>query len=135
MARPAQNPDTVIPLQFRIDISGFTGPNYEVRLVRGRLRYQSERAGSSEMCAPTEEHWQQFWATVQKCDLWNWAPRYDDFDICDGTQWGVEITLGERRLRSCGSNAYPGGEGMGYSKPFRLLLRAVRQLIGGRSFG
>ncbi|MDF0667030.1 MAG: hypothetical protein P0119_13275, partial [Nitrospira sp.] len=112
---------------------GFMGPTDEVRLVRGRLRYQSEHCGSPKMFSPTEEEWQQFWVAAQLCNLWNWASRYDDTDICDGTQWEVVITLGERNLRSYGSNAYPGGKGTGYSEPFTLLLRAVRKLVGGES--
>jgi hypothetical protein len=87
------------------------------------------------MLSPTAKEWGQFWATVQRCDLWNWGPRYDDPDICDGTQWKVEIQLGGRAITSFGSNSYPGSEGTGYSEAFRLLLQAVRELIGGRSFG
>jgi hypothetical protein len=57
----------------------------------------------------------------------------------------LEMTLGARRrvilsdrsMAGSWSKMLPasGGEGMGYSKPFRLLLRAVREVIGGRSFG
>jgi hypothetical protein len=135
MSPHAEKGSAVVPRRFRISIGGFGGPHYEVRLVNGRLRYQADFSTLPEKISPTAKEWETFWATVQRCDLWNWALHYDDSDICDGTQWEIEVTLGERRLRSSGSNAYPGGEGTGYSKCFRLLLRAVRKLVGGRSFG
>lgn len=136
MMKPrSQTRPTVVPKQFRVSVGGFGGPNYELRLMNGRLRYQADFSSLPEKISPTAKEWETFWATVQRCDLWNWEARYDDFDICDGTQWAIEVMLGDRHLRSSGSNAYPGGEGTGYSKPFRLLLRAVRKLIGGRGFG
>jgi hypothetical protein len=125
----------VVPTRFQISIGGFGGPCYEVRVVNGQLGYQAKFSHPPVTISPTTEEWEQFWATVQRCDLWNWAPLYDDPDVCDGTQWEIDIQLGERSLRSFGSNSYPSDEGTGYSKPFRLLLRAVRKLIGGRSFG
>lgn len=135
MSPHSEKHDGVVPSRFLITIGGFTGSNYEVRLVRGRLRYQSERGGPSKMVSPTEEDWQQFWAAVQRCDLWNWEARYDNPGILDGTQWKVVITLGSRRLQSFGSNAYPGGDEGGGSKPFQRLLQAVRKLVGGNPCG
>lgn len=124
-----------VPTTFRISIGGFGGPNYEVRFVNGRLRYQANFSPTPVMISPTAEEWTQFWDRVEQCDLWHWAPRYDDPDILDGTQWELDIQLGRRRVTSFGSNAYPGGEGVGRSEPFQLFLRAVRKLIGGRRFG
>lgn len=106
-----------------------------MRLVNGQLQYRTDRAECPEILSPTAEDWERFWSAAEACDLWNWTRRYDDPDILDGTQWQVEITLGSRRLKSSGSNAYPGGEGDGSSKLFTSLLRAVRKLVGGREFG
>ncbi len=135
MSRYTQKRSAVVPTRFRISIGGFGGPRYEVRLVNGRLQYRTDVTNLPEMLSPAAKEWERFWAAAERCDLWNWAPRYDDPDICDGTQWEVEVMLGARRLRSSGSNAYPGGVGTGYSKAFKLLTQAVRKLLGGRSFG
>lgn len=135
MSRNSQQRSVVVPTRFRISIGGFGGPRYEVRLVNGHLQYRTEAINVSELLSPTEKEWERFWAAAERCDLWNWAPRYDHRDICDGTQWEVEVVLETRSLRSSGSNAYPGGDGTGYSKAFRLLLQAVRKLLGGRRFG
>jgi hypothetical protein len=103
--------------------------------VNGRLHYKDNRAEAPEILSPTAEDWERFWIATEACDLWNWTPSYHDSDILDGTQWEVEITLGRRRLKSSGSNAYPGGNSDGRSDSFMRFLRAVRKLLGGRQFG
>jgi hypothetical protein len=102
---------------------------------RGKLVY---RAGFSDVgvkICPTEEQWVRFWETVNKCNLWNWESRYDNHEVLDGVQWRVTIQLGTYAIDSFGSNSYPGSTGMSYSKPFRMFLWAVQELIGGKEFG
>jgi hypothetical protein len=73
-------------------------------------------------------------AGIDTCDLWNWEIRYDNKDICDGTQWHIDIQMGTRAITSYGSNAYPGESVDDYSPAFRLFVQAMRKLLDGRSF-
>jgi hypothetical protein len=90
---------------------------------------------SSIQIYPTENEWIDFWSTAERCGLWNWKSYYNDPGVLDGIQWEVQIGIGTRSVTSFGSNSYPGGTGMAYSKSFSLFLRAIRKLVGGRKFG
>ena len=135
MRRKSQVRSSVEPKRFHVFIGGFGRRSYDVRLAGGRLHYQDNSAVVSEILSPTAEDWARFWRATEACDLWNWATSYHDPDILDGTQWEVEITLGRRRLKASGSNAYPAGNSDGGSDSFMLFLQAVRKLLGGRAFG
>jgi hypothetical protein len=127
--------DGFLPKRFKVLIQGFGGPYYEVHFINNRLLYRARYSDLPVKICPTEDQWVRFSETVNKCHLWNWESCYYNSEVLDGIQWRVEIEIGTRTIKSFGSNSYPGGKGMGYSKSFRLFLGAIRELIGGMSFG
>jgi hypothetical protein len=137
MSRKSQARSASEPARFHIFVGGFARASYDLRLVNGRLEYRANDSERPEILLPTSQAWERFWRAADGCDLWNWTKSYDNRDMLDGTQWKVEITLGSRRIKSGGSNAYPGEErdGGSYPEPFMRLLQAVQELVGGRAFG
>ncbi|MFT9495884.1 hypothetical protein [Anaerosolibacter sp.] len=52
----------------------------------------------------------------------DWKAKYLDMDICDGTQWSVEIITSEKTIKKYGSNQFPKGWG--------LFCRGIRRISG-----
>ncbi len=77
-----------------------------------------------------DEDWAGLWRRLEKsgCDLWNWRKSYFDPEIMDGTQWELKIRKGGRKLKSHGSNAFPGGDEEG--NEFDLFLGELQSLLG-----
>ncbi len=116
--------------RFEAGIGGYPGPSYQVMLEDGRLHYRVWRAdgpATETVVDPTPEAWGAFLRAVEEAGLWSWAPRYASPGlIMDGTHWSIELEVGERRVVSSGSNAYPPG--------FEQVTRAVSALLGGLRF-
>ncbi len=116
-----------IPARLIITIGGFGAPQHEVRWRRQRLQFSIDTAhGTIE---PSPEAWKTFWAALDQIGVWGWGPRYDNPEICDGTQWEIDICDGVRSIRCFGSNQYPGGPDRDRAKPFQEFLAAVSALI------
>lgn len=109
------------PTRFVATIGGFGGPHYEVRWFRHKLRYRTDESQASVV--PSVSDWETFWAALGKIGVWSWQASYDDPEICDGTQWEIEIDLGDgsHRVRCTGSNRYP--------RSFQQFLEAVGALV------
>lgn len=56
---------------------------------------------------PAKEQWIEFWKKIDEIGIWNWNEDYDTADFLDGIEWRIKIVLGDRKIESCGSNAYP----------------------------
>jgi hypothetical protein len=56
---------------------------------------------------PNLEKWSEFLFKVDKLHVWNWEPSYHQMDMCDGSQWELQMTIGNRNLKSYGSNKLP----------------------------
>jgi hypothetical protein len=111
-------------------IGGFPHGHEEVRWRRGRLWYRpSEYVENHVSVVPTVQDWEAFWSAIDRIGVWQWQPRYDDPDILDGTQWTLELMNGPRRVKSFGSNSYPGGTDRGHAQPFEQLLDAIGALV------
>jgi hypothetical protein len=65
--------------------------------------------------------------------VWSWQRHYDDLDVLDGTQWGLDLNDGVNNVQCSGSNAYPGGNDLEHARPFQEFLAAMSALIRGRS--
>lgn len=136
---PAAAPDVLA-----MSIGGYPGPWYAVEWRDGRLEYDAAeyaQAGFGERTEltsrryvrPTGRQWTRFWNALDKLDVWNWDRDYVPPGlVLDGTNWSVDIELRGRRLRSGGSNAYPGSRNTEPSKEFRAFLRSIRTLLGSK---
>ncbi len=84
--------------------------------------------------ADAARRWRRFYRLLEELDVWNWRETYENAGILDGSQWELEIVCGGRRVRSYGSNAWPGetpGDGHSHHA-FRRLERAIEELIDAR---
>lgn len=84
----------------------------------------------------SDDQWREFWHAIEEAGVWKWKSHYDDTTgICDGTQWLLELAQGERRLKTGGSNAYPGSDGMDYTdkSEYGRFRAALRKLVGGKA--
>lgn len=46
---------------------------------------------------------------TEMLNLLNWKSKYIETDICDGTQWSVEVVRSGRNIRKYGDNKFPDG--------------------------
>ena len=111
---------------------------HEVDFVAGQLQCRSAEGAymfdptKTRSVSPNREQWDDFWRALEAAGVWNWSRDYADPGVCDGTQWSLLLKHAGRSLRSEGSNAYPGGEGMDFSRSssFGQFLSALGQLTG-----
>jgi hypothetical protein len=142
-----------LPEALSLSIHGGMGaPWYRVEWTGAGLRYTlvDDRTGARDEVdlAPDSGEWRRFWRAVERAGVWEWAAEHDDFAAVDAPTWSVEITHGDRQIRTWGQNSYP-REPSGPddpapdpgpaserepSRPFRTLCSAVRRLVGGRAF-
>ena len=152
---------TATPNVFKfVLIAGPSGSSYAVRLAGANLDYiqtppdhklQGESphpgaqygsgSGDSRKIQVSEASWSEFRECLERLEIWDWKPHYDDSTVMEGTQWILELTWGEKSLCSGGSNAYPvldsepeSSHG-GYTQAFSEFLLGLRQLLGGVDFG
>jgi len=98
--------------RLRFNIGGFEAEGFDLRLSRGRIHYRRTvgpcPGPSPQVIRSTEEQWRQFWLEVDRIGVWAWLPEYVNPNVLDGTQWSLELRYGERKVKSEGSNLYPG---------------------------
>ena len=122
--------------RLRFELGGFEAEGIELRLSRGRLLYSKTtgpfQAQPPQPIQPTEDQWHQFWEEVDRIGVWAWLPEYFNPNVLDGTQWWLELRHGERKVKSEGSNLYPGSTDMDYTpdSAFAQFLRALAHLTG-----
>ncbi|MEY3882245.1 MAG: hypothetical protein RIQ94_3041, partial [Pseudomonadota bacterium] len=74
---------------------------------------------------------------LNSINAWEWDSSYNDFEVNDGTQWELKINYGNKRIKSYGSNAYPGTKDDDInlncsSKPeFNAFVDELGLLLGG----
>ncbi len=118
------------------------GKSYSVTLVTGALEYRSlshgyEDAGM-ELVSPSEERWVAFRGALDRLRVWEWHPNYY-VPVLDGTAWNLVIHIGDQKVESNGSNAYPGdapgtSSEVHMSRRFTDFCAAVSMLLGGLPF-
>jgi len=133
---------TPFPTRFAIQVGGYGGPSYMLRGAGRKLRYEATDSmmweTRVETIAPSHAQWQAFWESLDEIGVWRWRPHYPNPGVLDGTSWSVDIAVGDKAVRSHGSNGYPTADGTLAREPtptpeFRRFLAAVRALIGGRA--
>jgi hypothetical protein len=120
----------VAPVIFKTWIGGFVGPSYEVELIDGELTYRVFERGydvhNTETFSPNDSDWRRFRETVDRIDLWSWAPVYNGESLPDATTWFIHLKMAAGEVTSTGINLYP--------PLFVDYMHAVRDLLGGRHF-
>ena len=139
-------PDGITPLKLEFYIGGYSGPNHILKLENGVLKYKLFEAHpdypEKEIeVVPIGRKWINFRKKLDAINVWRWRRRYVDPDVCDGTQWEFEVDYGVKKIKSSGSNSYPGCERIAIvddldvskadSNEFDALLHALKLLLGG----
>ena len=103
---------TNVPIRLKFTLGGFNAACHEVEWKKGQLWYRHAVGAylwePPVLILPTEAEWARFWRGLETAAVWTWQPRYEDPDILDGAQWSLHVEYAGRRLKSIGSNAYPG---------------------------
>ena len=87
--------------------------------------------GTSSKVEVTPAQWKPFWFVVEQLGVWTWRTEYENPNMLDGTSWELVMVDGSRRIRSSGSNAFPGGfDEQDENSPFNQLLAAINMLAG-----
>lgn len=139
---PGASERTSAPNHFHARIGGFLGNTYEVVLKGDYIEFARFAGGQEPLrdrVRPTDEQWRAFRTELDAIGIWQWRAQYIDSGVADGTQWLLDVSYPDRAIKTGGSNDYPGArtDGSGgpkSSKIFLRYLRAVQQLLGGKSF-
>jgi len=147
-------PSQYLPTELKLSINGLSPPSYRLELKGQSLVYHVRKFDPAEFAirevdttiTPSASQWVRFWKAIETAGLWNWKASYVNSDGIDGTNWGVDLAFGDRRISSFGQNAFPGDEPEPTDPaesdssrsetdgPFRTYLRAVEDLLGGERF-
>ena len=104
----------VRPLKLEFSIGGFFNGSLYVKLINGQLMHYHSHAplpwdqADAKEILPTVQQWIDFKTVIKSINAWEWGPNYLTPGVCDGTQWELNINYGNKRIKSSGSNAYPG---------------------------
>ena len=133
---------TPAPDDLRFHFELFRYRSYSVRLVGDSLEYRasssSQQEKSFQNIIPSEEEWNAFTQALDDLRVWEWLPSYYA-PVLDGAGWDLAVQVGDRRVESEGSNAYPGDEPgtsaeVEMSRRFEEFCTALSILLGGVSF-
>jgi len=88
---------------------------------------------------PSSPAWEHFHQELDSLKVWEWKHEYFNHDICDGTQWKVEIIWGSKKYIAFGSNSYPTKDGKSTeneaeSVEWQRFISAVNELFGMKCF-
>ena len=128
---------TYLPKRFKISVGGFLdGSSYEIVYAGEVLAlYRRIIQQEPQPLNPSPEAWQKFWGKLDQLGVWKWQKSYWNRDVLDGTQWEVDIRIGERWIKCDGSNSFPEEDGSpsndpSYTKTFNEFVKAVSELCG-----
>jgi len=138
--RPKQD---IRPDKFSFHIGGATGICHALEMYESKLLYFTAYSelmrgnGAGTEIAPSPVKWCNFITKLDVIGVWDWETTYNNPGVCDGTQWELEIVIGDRKINSRGSNNYPGIvddpeciEFHSSSPQFDAFLSALRNLTG-----
>jgi TDG/mug DNA glycosylase family protein len=133
---PEQLPDV-----FELEVGGYTGDSFRVRLEGAELVYEHMRDGyepyRTVRVRPDSAAWERFGRWLEVVDPWAWNGEYrlpPEQVVTDGTHWRLRLVwVGQ--VQADGDNAYPPyGDGPEGSPHWDIFCVAVRRLLGDLPF-
>ena len=128
----------IIPKVFMITYGSYRGMNnFSITIEDGKILPSDKFhyfKKVHEFIIPSEKEWKEFWKKMDQINIWNWCGDYEpEGQVLDGYFWNLKIKLSDKKIKSSGSNAYPGdaiGEIIDYhiSSSFKMFLDAVEEL-------
>ncbi len=116
------------------EIGGYNTDHYKIEIIGINGFYNTTSSGPYLM-APREfeintEKTEQFIQILNEIDVWSWHKEYFNAEVMDGIQWKLEILMHNgKKIKSEGSNKYPGSEDIDYSEQFTKLIKALELLL------
>ncbi|MDX9694301.1 MAG: hypothetical protein RBT49_00765 [Bacteroidales bacterium] len=116
------------------EIGGYFSDHHKIEIKGNKGLYNKTSSGpyflNPEEFEIDSEKMEQLIQILNVIDVWSWEREYFNSEVMDGTHWQLEIVLLDgKRVKSEGSNKYPGSEGIEFSDKFLKLIRAF-ELIG-----
>lgn len=113
--------------KFKFEIGGYFSNNYEIELQQGGevvFRKETDDFHRSEeiILSPPPKVIQKLEKFLADC---NWREEYSN-PVCDGEQWGLKATIGDKELNVYGSNCYPAD--------FKKFMRILYDMTGFKEF-
>lgn len=116
-------------VRFKASVGGFFGPSYEVDLDFKNMQFiwngREDEAQDIITKTINEYDCKSIIEQLKSINLLDWKSKYLEPDICDGTQWSVDIEAGGKIIHKYGSNRYP--------KEWKNFCRIIKA-ITGRNF-
>jgi hypothetical protein len=141
-ARNSAFASTHIPKHFSAWIGGAMEGYYHLELRKGNLIYthpnKSAAPKKNITIRPNAQQWREFRQALDDLNVWQWQSNYQSRAF-DGTQWALDISYADKKIKSYGDNNYPDAAGKpdnnpGYTASFNQYLEAIRKLTGGKDF-
>lgn len=114
----------------RAHSGGYWGGYYDVEIdfKSRRLKWSHKGSGHNEEYEKVirQSSLDKLKEGLKFVHILNWRSKYLDLDVCDGTQWGVELLRDGRTIKKYGDNMFPDE----WEEFCRLIER-----ISGNSFG
>ena len=102
-----------IPNQFLFEVGGHGDlqtlelmEDGEIVVKLGRAKISWFYKGEAQL-KPDPEKWSAFLAEINELGVWEWEPSYHRTDMCDGSQWELELAMGDKNVKSYGSGLFP----------------------------
>lgn len=97
----------------KAETGGFPGPFFTVKIdlkhsvveSNSLIKYRFENRNSSRLLE--EKETEDFLDELYRCDILNWAERYEDLTVLDGTHWNIRIVYDTYCEVKNGSNHFP----------------------------
>ena len=115
------------PNHFLFEVGGFgdrqtleMSEDGEIVVKPGQANISWFYKGAAQL-TPDAGKWAAFMAKVDELHVWNWEPTYYQVDMCDGSQWELELAMGGKTVKSYGTNKTP--------ENFDLFKEALSELL------
>lgn len=97
----------------QVETGGFPGPFFNVKInleslkvkSNALVKYRFEEKNLSQTLSEQDVSW--FLEELYKCDVMNWAERYEDLYVLGGSHWNLRIEYDTYAETKNGSNHFP----------------------------
>lgn len=97
--------------RIKASVGGYFGGYYEVKIdfSTRKLRWTHLGVGAEDYYEKIvrQSNLDKFIEELKIINLLKWKSKYIESDICDGTQWSIEIVKDGRKLKKYGDNKFP----------------------------
>lgn len=120
--------------RFKFNIGGFYSTKFEFILHQNVVSFYSYEfdKGTKLKQVVSSESLDLFIFKMNELNIVNWDNKFDNNDVQDGEQWGVEIKYNNTKKKVIyGNNEYPGSrpDSIGRTTEFNEFLEVIKLVI------